>query len=104
MLGGDHPIGGQEGQCPAPVALAEHQAEGGGGEGDQVGETPGDLPGETAVLGLRGEGGASGVDDGDQRQLEVGGQPHAPPRLTQRVRTHRLLDLAAAVLAEEDAW
>ena len=104
VLGGDHPVGGQEGQRAAAVALAEHQAQGRRGQGDELGQAAGDLAGQAAVLGLGRQGGALGVDHGDQRQAQLGGEPEAAAGLAQRLRAHRVVGgLAAPVLAEEHA-
>ena len=104
VLGGDHPVGRQERQRPAAVALAEHQAQGRSGERDELGQAAGDLAGEPAVLGIGGERGALGVDHRDQRQPELGGKAEAAPGLAQRPRSHRVVGrLAAPVLAQEHA-
>ena len=57
-------------------------------------------PPSSASGGQRGPG---GVDHGDQRQVELGGQPHPAPRLPQPGRAERAVAGAAAVLAEHDA-
>ncbi len=67
-------------------------------------ERPGDLAGEAAVLRVRRQRRALGVDHGHQRQPELGGETHSPTGLAQRLGAHRVvLGLAAAVLPEEDA-
>ena len=86
VLGGDHPVGGEERQRAAAVALAEHQAQRRRRQGRKVGQAARDLAGEAALLRLGRQGGARGVDDGDERQAQLDRQPHAPPRLAQRAR------------------
>ncbi len=104
MLRRDDPVGGQQGERATAVALAQHQAQRGRVEGDEVRQRAGDLAGQAAVLGVGGEGGALGVDDRHERQPELGRQPHPAPGLAQRLGSHRVVGgLAAAVLAEEDA-
>ena len=89
MLRAHHPVGGQQGQRSPAGALAEEQADGRGVEQDEVGQRAGDLAGQPALLGLLGQGGARGVDDGEQRQLELVGELHAAPRLAQAGRAER---------------
>ena len=104
MLRGHHPVGGQQREGAAAVALAEHQAQGGSVEGDQVGEAPGDLAGEATVLRVRRQRGPLGVDHGHQRQPQLAGQPHAAARLAQRLGAERVVGgLAPPVLAQEHA-
>ena len=104
VLGGDHPVGRQQRERAAAVALTEQQAQGRRVEGDQVGEAAGDLAGQPALLGLHRQRGAGGVDHGHQRQVQLGGEPHPAPGLAQRARAERVrLGLPAPVLAEEDA-
>src|SRR5699024_6089055 len=63
-----------------------------------------DLAGEAPLLRLHRQRRPRGVDDRDQRQAQLVGQPHAPARLAQRRRAHRgQLALLAPVLAEQDA-
>ena len=94
---------GQQRQRAAARALAEQHAQRRGVEHHQVGQAAGDLAGQPALLGLLGQRGAGGVDHGDQRQPQLGGQPHAAPRGPQRAGAERRLrGLAAPVLAEHD--
>ncbi len=52
VLRGDDPVGGQQRERAAAVALAQHQAQRGRVEGDEVGQPAGDLAGQAAVLGV----------------------------------------------------
>ena len=95
---------GRNASAPPPLPSPSIRHSVGRGQGDQVGEAAGDLAGETALLGLRGQRGAGGVDHGDQRQAELDGQPHPAPGLAQRSGSERVgLALPATVLPEEDA-
>ncbi len=104
VLGADHSVGGQDRQGAAAGALPEQDAQRGRREHDQVGEGPGDLAGQPALLGLLGQCRALGVDDRHQGQVEVGGQPDATTRHPQPTRSERLLEcLAVSILTQDDA-
>ena len=95
---------GSSASAPPPLPSPSMRHSVGASRRDQVGQAAGDLAGQPAVLGRGGERRALGVDDGHQRQPQLGGQPHAAPGLAQRLGTHRVVrGLPAPVLAEEDA-
>src|SRR5699024_12227453 len=50
VVGAEHAVGGQEGESSTAGALAEDHRDGRGGQGDEVGETARDLPGQSALL------------------------------------------------------
>ena len=97
---GQHPVGRHQRQRAAAGALAEQHRQRRRLEHHQVVQAAGDLPGQPALLGLPGQRGAGGVDEGDQRQPQLLGQVHAAPRLAQRRRAERRRHaLAPPVLA-----
>ena len=103
VLGGDHAIRRHEGERASAAALAEQHGDARHGQPRHVGQAPGDLAGECALLGARGQVGARGVDHRDEREAELLGQAYPALRLAQGGRPHRLPRLVAAVLADEDA-
>lgn len=79
MFGGQRAVGGQQGERRAARALAEQQADHRDRQRAQLGHAAGDLPGQRALFGGPAEQRAVGVDDGEQRQAQFGGEPHAAP-------------------------
>ena len=95
---------GSSASAPPPVPCPSISDRVGARRLTSVGERPGDLAGHPALLGLHRQRGAGGVDDGEQRQPELLGEPHPAPRLAQRRRTERRgLGLPAPVLGEQHA-
>lgn len=82
VLRGQDTIGRHQGQRAAAGALTEQHRHRRHGKTDHLGDTPGDLPGQAALLGLLRQRRPGGVDDGHQGQVEVGGQAHAAARLS----------------------
>ncbi len=74
VLGGDHPVGGQQGERAAAAALAEQDGEDGRAQADQGGQAVGDLQCHAVEFGLDGEFRADGVDHGEQRHAQLLGQ------------------------------
>ena len=95
-----YPVRGHHRQRRPAAALTEQHGNRRRIEGDELGQAVGDLAGQAALFGLRGQRGSGGVDHQNQRQLQPGGQRHAAPGLAQRGRA----DEAAhdALLAEHD--
>ena len=74
------------GPVPHRPALAEQYAQRGRLEGDELGEASGDLSGHATLLGLLRQRCTGGVDDADQREVQLARQrhPHAAPRGARR--------------------
>ena len=103
MLRGDHPVRRQQREGAAAGALPEQEAQRRRRQDGEVRERSRDLAGESALLGLLAERGAGGVDHRDERQPELGGQPHAAASLPQAGGAERAGEAGAAVLAEQHA-
>ena len=104
MLGGQDPVGRHKCECSAAGALAEKHRDGGHFECDHVGDAPGDLAGQSTFLGFPRQRRAGGVDHGDQRQIQLGGQPHPAAGLPERPGPKRRLgSLAVPILTEQHA-
>ncbi len=83
VLGGQHPVGGQQGQRAAAGAFPEQDRYGGRPQVDQRRDALGDLAGHAVLFGFRGEVGSWRVDHGDERDPELFGEEHAAPRQPQ---------------------
>jgi len=104
VLGRQHPVRGQQRERAATGALTEEEGDRGCLQGHQVREAARDLAREATFLGLHRECRAGGVDNRQQRQSQLGGEPHPAACLTQRPRTQRALrGLLATVLTQDDA-
>src|SRR5699024_1360102 len=104
VFGAEHPVGRDQRQRSSPGSLAEDERDRRGVEIGQFGQAAGDLAGDAALLGGLGQRRTGGVDDGDQRQMQFGGQAHPAAGLTQRRRTQGGPGvLPEPVLAEDDA-
>src|SRR6185295_4289536 len=74
-------------------------------ECDHVGDAPCDLSGQSSFLGLLGQRSPRGVNQGDQREGQLRGQPHASAGLSERPGSERrLVRLAVPVLSEQHTW
>jgi hypothetical protein len=104
VLRGKDPIGRHKCECSATGPLAEKHRYSRYSERDHFRDTPGDLAGQSAFLCLPRQCRASGVDHGDQRQIQLRGQPHAAAGLSERTGSQRRLGcLAVPILTEQHA-
>jgi hypothetical protein len=105
VLRGQDPVGGQECQCCTASTLSEKHRDGGHCECDHFGDAPCDMSGQSTFLGLPGQRGTGGVDDGDQGDPQLRGQAMPRRSLSERPGSERRLGrLAVPVLSEQHTW